>query len=759
MREKPERDSEGREGPEREEVLEVVNRVGRLLTAELDLEKLVQAVTDAATELSRAAFGAFFYNARDDRGGKYLLYILSGAPREAFAQFPMPRATELFGPTFTGAGPVRLPDVTKDPRYGKNAPYNGMPIGHLPVKSYLAIPVVSRSGEVLGGLFFGHPDAGIFTDREEKLVTGLAAQAAIAIDNARLFEEVGRQRAAAAAEEQRHRFLSDASAVLATSLHEETTLAAVARLCVPTVADWCLVDVIDDQGSERRIAVVGEDGSVAGRLALATGAPKRLLSLGDAAGDKPEAFTVITADMLAAAERASGDRDLLARLAPRSAIVIPLVAHGSRMGRITWIACGPSGRRYKDGDVAVAQELARRASQAVENARLYRDVQEANRLKEEFLATLSHELRTPLTAILGWSQLLRENRLLGENVGKAIEAISRNALAQNQLISDVLDVSRIVAGKLRLEPRRIDPISVVQSALDTVRPAAEHKGVRLDLTFDAASGTLWADPSRIEQIVWNLLVNGVKFVDRGGHVHVHVRPEGPRLLISVEDDGPGIEEQFLPHVFERFRQADSSSTRAHRGLGLGLAIVKHLSEMHGGTVGVANREGRGGAAFIVSLPRSGIDHVASAGDPRLERANPPWLAPAPELHSVAVLVVDDEPDAREVISAMLGICGARVATAASADEGLEAFQRERPDVLLIDVEMPGADGYDLLRRVRALPAEKGGKTPAAAVTAYASMEDRMKALRAGFQMHCPKPVQPIELAKMVASLAGRAVKG
>jgi signal transduction histidine kinase len=400
--------------------------VGRVLAGELDLQKLMQALTDAATEISHAQFGAFFYNVAADDGEAYQLYTLSGVPPQAFAGMPMPRNTDIFGPTFSGERTVRFDDVTRAPEYGRNPPYYGMPEGHLPVRSYLAVPVVSRGGEVLGGLFFGHAQPGVFTEREEKLVTSLAAQAAIAIDNARLFE-----------------------------------------------------------------------------------------------------------------------------------------------------------RSHK----------------------LYAQAQEANRLKDEFLATLSHELRTPLNAIVGWVHLLRAGRLGADTTAHALEVIARNAEAQSQLIADMLDVSRIVSGRLRLDVSAVDLVHVVSAALDTVRPAADAKGVRLESVLEAGEAvTVAGDPGRLQQVVWNLLSNAIKFTGEGGTVSVHLELTAADARLTVTDSGVGIRPDFLPHVFELFRQADSSSTRAHGGLGLGLAIVRHLVELHGGTVQAWSAGTGQGARFTVELP-------------------------------------------------------------------------------------------------------------------------------------------------------------
>ncbi|MFP2900977.1 PAS domain S-box protein [Corallococcus sp. 4LFB] len=384
-----------------------------------------------------------------------------------------------------------------------------------------------------------------------------------------------------------------------------------------------------------------------------------------------------------------------------------------------------------------------------------KEAEEANQLKDEFLATVSHELRTPLTAILGWVQLLRTGHLPESRRERALETMERNARAQGQLIEDLLDVSRIVSGKLKLDVAPVDLSRVVQQALESVRPAADARGIQVRATVEPSSSVM-GDTHRLQQVVWNLLSNAVKFTPRGGDVRLVVARRNSSVELTVEDTGQGIPAAFLPHVFERFRQADSGTTRKTGGLGLGLSIVRHIVEMHGGTASAASEgEGRG-ATFTVRLPLS----VTQPRDPALPpspRPPVPGRAPTspPELGGVKVLVVDDEEDARELLRTLLEDSGAHVATAGSAAEGLQVLQVEHPDVLVSDIGMPGTDGYGFIEQVRALPDERGGRTPAVAITAYARSEDRTRVLRAGFQSHVPKPVEPGELLAVLASLAGR----
>jgi signal transduction histidine kinase/DNA-binding response OmpR family regulator len=573
-------------------LLEKLNRVAAMVAAELDLTRVVQAVTDAATELSGAAFGSFFYNVKDDKGEAYWLYSLSGAPREAFSNFPMPRNTQVFEPTFSGTGIVRSADITADPRYGRNAPYHGMPKGHLPVRSYLAVPVRSRSGGVLGGLFFGHPEPGMFTERAERLVAGIAQHAAIAIDNAQLYEQA--------------------------------------------------------KAMESRQAALFESERVA------------------------------------------------------------------RAG-----------------------------------------AEQAARIKDEFLATISHELRTPLNAIVGWVNVLQSSHSRPADVQRAVEVIKRNAQAQAQLIEDLLDMSRIVTGKVRLDVQPVLLSSVIESAITSVLPAAAVKEIRVQRVLDPLAGPIKGDPGRLQQVMWNLLTNAIKFTPKGGRVQVTLERVNSHLEISVSDTGIGIEPEFLPLVFDRFRQADSSASRQHSGLGLGLAISKELVELHGGSIRARSPGKGGGAVFVISLPLVPL-HAERADEsrqhPRSTRRDLPDDIPPASLEGVKVLAVEDEPDALELIGRVLADAGGMVKACASATEALAALGRERFDVIVSDLGMAGMDGYAFIRAARQLSDTQGGATPAIALTAFARSEDRQRAYRAGFQMHVAKPVDPSELVTIVAAL-------
>ena len=379
------------------------------------------------------------------------------------------------------------------------------------------------------------------------------------------------------------------------------------------------------------------------------------------------------------------------------------------------------------------------------------DAEAANRIKDEFLATLSHELRTPLTSLIAWSGLLLDSADDKKTLFEGLEAIDRNARVQAQLIDDLLDVSRIVSGKLKLDVGPLDLGCVARAAMSVVQPAADAKGVSLHYSSERGLGAISADSARLQQIIWNLLSNAVKFTPRGGKIIVRVEQDGSHARVTVQDTGQGVDPQFLPRVFDRFRQADSSITRTFGGLGLGLAIVRHLVELHGGTV-AAESEGVGkGAKFSAAFPLL-TDRAQSAI--RVELVEPA-SSDMKTLAGLRVLLVDDEPEARQIIGLVVERAGAEVRSCASAAQALLDFDEWRPDVILSDIGMPDEDGYSFMRKVRSLPHEQGGATPAAALTAYAREEDQAQAFAAGYQMHISKPIAPIQLVTMVAKLAGR----
>ena len=397
----------------------------------------------------------------------------------------------------------------------------------------------------------------------------------------------------------------------------------------------------------------------------------------------------------------------------------------------------------------------RSAAVAAENARLFEQAQHANRVKDEFLAVLSHELRTPLNAIVGYSRLMRGEMLPPDQVQRAIETLERNARWLTQIVDDVLDISRIVSGKIRLDVQAVDLAGVVDNAVATVQPAADAKGVRLISLIDPRIGPVSGDPDRLQQIVWNLLNNSVKFTPKGGRVQIRLERVNSHVEIVVSDTGIGITREFLPYVFDRFRQADAGSTRKTGGLGLGLAIVRHLTEMHGGTVTAESEGDNRGATFTVRLPMMIVQPSAAQNreHPLTERPNP--LRKLADLGGVKVLAVDDDADALGLLKDVLEASGAQVTTASSAAAALEAIKTLCPDVMVADIGMPEVDGFELIRQVRASDVPQIRDIPAAALTAFARSEDRTKALQSGFEMHLSKPVDPGELVASVATLVRR----
>jgi PAS domain S-box-containing protein len=561
--------------------------------------------------------------------------------------------------------------------------------------------------------------------------------------------------------EQAQKFLAEASEVINSSLDYTTTLASLAQKVVPTLADWCAVDVIEEDHSLKRLAVAHVDPrKVEWAYELQKRYPPDMnASLGVPnvlRTGKSEIYPEIKDEMLVAAARDDEHLQIMRDIGFTSAIIVPLIAHGRTLGAITFITA-ESKRIYGREDLAVAENLAHRAAVAIDNARLYRSAQEANRLKDEFLATLSHELRTPLTAILGWSNLLRTGKIQNLNAASGLEAIERNARAQSKLIDDLLDVSRIITGKLRIESKQINPVSFIEAALESLRPAAEAKGVDVNLIPDSDICPVSGDPARLQQVIWNILSNALKFTPKGGRIQVRVGRADSQIEIAISDTGAGIKPEFLPHVFDRFRQADQSSTRHHGGLGLGLAIVRHLVELHGGTVHAESAGEGKGATFVVRLPVSDAHQEEDVFEGVRPSVNemPSVKLYQDRLDDIKILLVDDEADTREMLKIALGQCGAETTEAGSAQEAIEILKEIKFDILISDIGMPGADGYELIKRVRTLSADKGGKLPAIALTAYARLEDRLRALRSGFQMHVPKPVELDELVATINALVQR----
>ncbi len=600
-----------------------------------------------------------------------------------------------------------------------------------------------------------------FTAIDAETGQTLANLAAAAMTTADLYDELRRERDASEGARRRASFLADATAILSRSLDYEKTLAAVARLAVPEMADWCGVDLVAPDGQLQRVAVAHVDPA---KVENAWELHRRYPPDPEVPGGVHDVIRKGEAAMMTSIPPAlvlehARDREharMLAELALTSYMCVPLVSANGTLGAITFVY-GESGRHYTDRDLAFGQELAARAALALENAFAYRRVAEANRVKDDFLATLSHELRTPLNAILGYAQMLNTGVLDGERHVNGMTVLMRNAHALKQIIDDVLDVARITSGKLRLNVQPLELAEIVHNAVATVRPAADAKGVAVEIDVASAMPLILGDPDRLQQMVWNLLSNAVKFTPSGGWVKLRQQSVGSSVELTVADNGHGIDPAFLPHVFERFRQADSRFSRDHGGLGLGLAIVRELTELHGGTVSVASA-GRGtGATFTIKLPA----HVAPASSPAGERPveihhrGPAAHIPAERLKGVRILAVDNEPDALGLLRIILENMGADVVTVANAEAALTTLRNAAFDVLVADIGMPGTDGLELIRTIRrSFPSPKN-QIPAAALTAYARSEDRVAALASGFQMHLAKPVNASDLVITVATLVGR----
>ncbi|NDJ20184.1 response regulator [Nostoc sp. B(2019)] len=559
-------------------------------------------------------------------------------------------------------------------------------------------------------------------------------------------------RIAAEAAQKRSYFLSEASCVLASSLDYHTTLNSVAQLAVPTLADCCIVDVIENNlpifsnpivaasEPEKEALVRKIQRCYPVSIDADYGAPKVLRT------GKPQLNIDIDESSLLKIACNQEHLNLLHQLQAKSDIIVPLLVRDRKLGTITFASAQP-GRHYTTVDLVMACELAQRAAIAIDNARLYQQAQEANRIKDEFLAIVSHELRTPLNSMIGWVHMIRNRKLDAATISKALETIERNAKIQTKVIDDILDISRIVRGQIRLNTRKVDLIPVINGAIEALRPTAEIKNIQIEFNFDPSVGQVMGDAERLQQVVWNLLSNAIKFTPSGGRVEVHLKQVNSNAQITVSDTGQGISAEFLPYIFERFSQADSTTTRANNGLGLGLAIVRYLVEMHSGTVyAVSEGEGRG-ATFTVQLP------IVEPAPERLINHSEEKFHHLTSLDHLQVLLVEDNPDTRELIAFILEQSGANVTAVGSVNEALETLAQFKPDVLLSDIGMPEEDGYSLIRKIRAQETGQKQKLPAIALTAFARDEERILILQAGFQAHISKPVEPDELVTIVTNIA------
>ena len=546
--------------------------------------------------------------------------------------------------------------------------------------------------------------------------------------------------------EQEQRFLARASSILSSSLDYETTLKALARLAVPTFGDYCVVDVLREDGTFGRVDLVVDDPDKMPVAEELKKYPPTLMVEGPAIrairSGEPFVDNATSPEKARRTAQSPEHLELLRRFGVRSFMMIPLRSRGRTLGLFAAGSFG--GRHYGDEDLGFGLDLASRAALALDNANLYRAAQEANRLKEDFLATLSHELRTPLNALLGWMHILKMPSVDEATRWRALESIERNARAQSVLINDLLDVSRVISGKLRIEQAPVDLPSIVLAAIDAVRPAVRAREIDLNVSLGSVTREVWGDGDRLQQVMWNLLSNAVKFTPPSGRIEVSVEELATAVQISVSDNGAGIDSAFLPHVFERFRQADSSTTRMQAGLGLGLAIVRHLVDLHGGSVTVASGGLGRGSVFTVTLPtRQALVTLAARPSPRDQ---------SPCLTGIRILAVDDDADSRELILLTVRAAEGEVMVASSAAGALEALATFRPHVVVADLAMPGMDGYGLIREIESRVT--GAMPPVIAMSAYASQADVERSRQAGFARHLGKPADYQRLVATIAELAG-----
>jgi signal transduction histidine kinase/ActR/RegA family two-component response regulator len=898
---------------------EVAVDLARTINGSLDLDTVLQRVVESVRTLTGCdgARIALVDAARD----VMVLRYSTGAPTVMQPGFAIERGKGIGGLAWALNAPVRTDDIATDPRL--QAHYRDI-IAADRLVACLVVPI--RIGDRIEGLVYANNvTRRPFTEDDESTLLRLAEHAAVAIRNATLLEQARAARDVAETARQRSAFLAEAGGIVASSLDYDTTLGAIAELAVRRLADWCAVDLVEEDGGIRRLALAHADPRRAGDAAVLRRAypPVRDALLGVARvlrTGRADLAPQITDEMLRGAAWDDAHLAVLRRLGLVSGMVVPLNARGTILGALSLFSA-ESGRVYGADDLALAEDLARRAALAVDNARLYgtsearrrqaeammeigqalnrrldpdavarriadsvrsllgtssavvyrtlpdtgeavalavagdlgpgftgtfrlpadvgtiglalrerrpvvtpdlladerimlppavraavdraphravlavplmvehrpigalmvgdragrvfdgeairlgqafadqaavalqnaqlyHDARAANRAKDEFLAVLSHELRTPLTAILGWARILRAGAADAERTARGLETIERNTRLQKQLIDDLLDVSRIISGKLQLDLRAVDLAALVEESVEPLQREAVSRGIALTVHLDRSVGRVFADAGRLQQVVVNLVSNALKFTPRGGRVDVELQGTGSEVVVRVDDTGQGIAAAALPHIFDHFRQADSTVTRGHGGLGLGLAIVRHLVELHGGTVQALSAGPGSGASFVVRLP------LLRASELAVKRAPARVADEALRLGGRRVLVVDDHADSRELIRLVLHQAGADVHLAASAGEALAVLDTTDLDLVISDLSMPEADGYELIRRMRQRPGGTG--LPAIALSAYASAADRQRALEAGFDAHAAKPIDPVELIDLVSQVAARA---
>jgi signal transduction histidine kinase len=616
-------------------------------------------------------------------------------------------AAEGYGPT--GEEPLIVTDVEA----ASGLEYRRSAYAREGVRSLMSVPLAVR-GRAGGGLSFYYRDRREPDALEVRIAQALGHLAAAAISKAAA----------------RARLLAEISEHL-SSLDDRKGLESLATLTVPTFADWCIVDLLDHEGVLRQLSVVHVDPE---RVAFARAYSERYAPRPDHPSGAYQVLRSgrsilherLTDEALVAAARDPEQLEVMRSLGPHSLMIVPLSAGGAVFGVMSF-ALGPGERVYDRDDLAFAEDLARRASLGLENARLYRQAQESNRAKDDFLAALSHELRTPLNAIIGWASILRE---APEQFQRGLDVIHRNAKVQAGLVDDLLDASRISSGKMPLDSSNTPLAPIIQAAIETVGPSAADAGVAIEFAPHGVMPHVWGDSARLQQVFWNILSNAVKFTEPGGLVRVSLECSGDQVVVTIADTGIGIRAEALPTIFDRFKQADASTTRRYQGLGLGLTLARQLTEMHGGRINAASAGEGTGATFVVVLPT--IPAVVRPAE------DIPHGAASDTLDALHILVVDDDPDSLEVLTSLLQLHGARVTAASGSADALQLLQHDRPDLLISDIAMPDRDGYWLLEQVRRLPPERGGDVKA--VSAFASLAARERALAAGFGAHISKPL-------------------
>lgn len=571
-------------------------------------------------------------------------------------------------------------------------------------------------------------------------------------------ETVARMEAEKSAE--RSRFMSEASAALGSSLDFEKTLQNLADLAVPRIADWCSIHLMQPDGSLRLISIAHKDPKKTSwawelnqKYPPQPGAPYGVGKV--ARTGVPELVEIVPDENVVASAQDDEHLHILRELGFHSSIAVPIRARGRILGTLSLVTTVESGRKYNESDLRMAEDLTERAGYAIDNARLYKEAQNLNRVKDEFLATLSHELRTPLNVIQGYTELLQidGDRMSPEEIRNAYQAIHRNAQSQTQIIGDLLDVSSIVTGKINFKPERLSPSEIATSVFENVSAIAESRGIQLTVDASKAPPVLYADPTRLQQILWNLVSNSLKFTPNGGRVLIRMFEEGGDCVTEVTDTGKGIDEEFLPFVFERFRQEDSGTTRKFGGLGLGLSIVRHLVELHGGAVAVESEGPGRGSKFTVRLPLQPRGSAAVRPAPQAPgEAAECETKEDVRLDGLTVLVVEDSEDSRDLVRRYLVRAGAEVLEADSVREARRIIEGHRPDIIVSDIGMPGEDGVSFIRKYRESEKATGSFTPAIALTAYVRQDERDQMLKAGFQAHVSKPVSRRRLLQEVAEL-------